>query len=281
MRILQLSAIDRRQFVHASTALAISSIGLTSGCAESQETRIKGNIMRKSDQWGGGKPKLLIFDVNETLIDFEVMNPLFERIVGDKKILREWLGHLIMYSMTITLSGLYKDYLSLGQGLLKMVGDIHGVNVTAEDIEAIRRAMLTMPPHKDVEAGLKLFKEAGFRMVTLTNSPFNPKGKTPLESSGLAGFFEKQYSIESAKSYKPSQIVYHMVTQDLDLPPAECCMIATHVWDTIGAQSAGLSSGLLTRPGNALLPIDGLPQPNFVAPDLPALATQMIKHYQG
>ena len=228
-----------------------------------------------------GKPSVLIFDVNETLIDFEVMHPLFERIFGDKRVLREWLGHLIMYSMTLTLSGVYKDYFSLGQGLLKMVGDIHKVKVTPEDIEAIRQAMLTMPAHPDVEAGLKKLKGAGFRMVTLTNSPFNPKGKTPLESSGLAGFFERQFSIETARSYKPSQILYHMVAQELDVPPADCCMVACHVWDTIGAQSAGLAAGLITRPGNALLPIDGLPQPNVVAPDLPALAAKMIQLWRA
>jgi hypothetical protein len=33
----------------------------------------------------------------------------------------------------------------------------------------------------------------------------------------------------------------------------------------------------LTRPGNAPLPGRGLPQPNVIAPDLPALAAKMIK----
>src|SRR6201992_3278349 len=95
--------------------------------------------------WNLVKPTVLVFDVNETLINFESMNVLFERIFGEKRFMREWLGHLVMYSMTLTLSGLYKDYYSLGQGLLKMVGDIHKVKVTPEDIEAIRQAMLTMP----------------------------------------------------------------------------------------------------------------------------------------
>ncbi len=27
------------------------------------------------------------------LIDFEALNPLFERVFGDKRVLREWLGH--------------------------------------------------------------------------------------------------------------------------------------------------------------------------------------------
>jgi 2-haloacid dehalogenase len=57
--------------------------------------------VREKDKWWAGKPSVLIFDVTETLIDFESMNPLFERVFGDKRVMREWLGHLIMYSMTI------------------------------------------------------------------------------------------------------------------------------------------------------------------------------------
>jgi 2-haloacid dehalogenase len=84
-----------------------------------------------------------------------------------------------------------------------------------------------------------------------------------------------------ARVYKPAQILYHMVAQELEVPPSACCMIATHVWDTIGAQSAGLAAGLLTRPGNAPLPVPGLPQPIVVAPDLPALGAKMIKLWRS
>src|ERR1700742_5400471 len=94
-------------------------------------------------QWNSEKPSVLVFDVNETLINFESMNTLFERIYGDRHVMREWLGHLIMYSMTLTLSGLYVDYFSLGQGLLQMVGAVHGVDVEAKDIEAIKKGMMT------------------------------------------------------------------------------------------------------------------------------------------
>jgi 2-haloacid dehalogenase len=273
-------SLGRRGFLQAGVAgTAASALAIGQPAVGDEAVNTPG--IRPMDRWMSGKPGVLIFDVNETLIDFEVMHPLFERIFGDRWALREWLGHLIMYSMTLTLSGVYKDYFTLGQGLLKMVGDVHKVKVTPEDIEAIRQAMLTMPAHPDVEAGLEMLKGAGFRMVTLTNSPFNPKGKTPLESSGLAGYFERQFSIETARSYKPSQILYHMVAQELDVPPSDCCMVACHVWDTIGAQSAGLAAGLIIRPGNAPLPIAGLPQPNVVAPDLPALADQMIKLWKS
>jgi 2-haloacid dehalogenase len=153
-----------------------------------------------NDQWNASKPSTLIFDVNETLIDFESMAPLFERVFRDKHALREWLGHLIMYSMTITLCSLYKNYWDLGQGLFRMIGSIHGIEVKNADVEALKKGMMTMPAHADGSKGLRMLKDAGFRMVTLTNSPPVTGGKSPLENAGLDQYFERQFSIETTRA---------------------------------------------------------------------------------
>jgi hypothetical protein len=62
-----------------------------------------------------------------------------------------------------------------------------------------------------------------------TNSPQVPGGKSPLENANLDKYFELQFSIEAARGYKPAQVVYHMVARELDVPPQECCLVATHV----------------------------------------------------
>ena len=72
-----------------------------------------------------------------------------------------------------------------------------------------------------------------------------------------------------------------MVAEELGVAPSECCMVASHVWDTIGAQGVGFSAGLITRPGNAPLLVSGLPQPEVVAPNLPALAARLIKPWRS
>ena len=228
-------------------------------------------------RWDDRKPSVVVFDVNETLIDIEALNPLFERVFGDRRVLREWFGQLVLYSMATTLSGLYEDFFSLARGLFEMVGTVHGVAVEAADVEALREGLLTMPAHPDVEEGLRELKRAGFRLVTLTNSPPNPHGMSPLEHAGLAGHFERQFSVEAARAFKPSPLVYRMVAGELGVAPSDCCMVASHVWDTIGAQGVGFAAGLITRPGNAPLPVSGLPQPDVVAPDLPALAARLIE----
>ncbi|HKA81733.1 MAG TPA: haloacid dehalogenase type II [Xanthobacteraceae bacterium] len=226
-------------------------------------------------------PSVLVFDVNETLLDIESMAPIFERIFGDKRVLRVWFDQLIMYSMTVTLADQYKDFWALGVGVLQMVGSIHGVPVNLDDVEALAHGMRTMPAHADAAEGLRQLQAAGFRMVTLTNSTPIRGSRTPLESAGLDRFFEGQFHIDAVRAYKPTPAVYHMVAKELGVPTAACCMVAAHVWDTIGGQSAGMAGALLTRPGNAALPVPGLPQPNVMAADLPSLAAQLIRMWRA
>ena len=50
---------------------------------------------------------IIVFDVNETLLDITTLNPVFERIFGNADVLREWFAQLILYSQTMTIAGLY------------------------------------------------------------------------------------------------------------------------------------------------------------------------------
>lgn len=220
-------------------------------------------------------PSVLVFDVNETLIDIDSMTPLFTRIFGDARALREWFAQLVVYSMTATFAECYTDFFTLGQAVLQMLADVHDVDITDDDLHSVKHGMLTMPAHPDVEDGLTALRDNGFRLVTLTNSPPASDGPTPLEHAGLAHFFEHRFSVESCRAFKPAQAVYRYVTEELGVEPAECMMVAAHVWDTIGAQSAGFSGALITRPGNAPLRVPDLPQPDIVAADLRELAANL------
>ena len=61
------------------------------------------------------------------------------------------------------------------------------------------------------------------------------------------------------------------------LDPGDICLIACHVWDTLGALAAGWQAGLILREGNA--PLDVGPQPNYIGDDLDAIADQLIERY--
>jgi hypothetical protein len=40
---------------------------------------------------------LIVFDVNETLLDLGTMEPTFQRIFGEKSAMRLWFANLILY----------------------------------------------------------------------------------------------------------------------------------------------------------------------------------------
>ncbi|MCV7204543.1 haloacid dehalogenase, type II [Mycolicibacterium peregrinum] len=213
------------------------------------------------------KPAVLVFDVNETLIDIESLRPHFERMFGDPQVLREWFNQLVMYSMAITLSGRYTDFFTLGQAALRMTADIRHVDLSEDDLTALADSMGCMPAHADAAAGLQRLLANGFRLVTLTNSPHRDE-PTPLERAGLGSYFEHQFSVDGQRAFKPAPSLYTGVAEYLGVAPSDCMMVAAHMWDTLGAQAAGFSGALITRPGNGVLRAPNVPQPTVVASDL-------------
>jgi 2-haloacid dehalogenase len=225
----------------------------------------------------GAKP-VLVFDVNETLLDIDVLNPIFDRIFGVPGRMREWFAQLILYSQSISLAGRYAPFGALGAGVLRMQGTIHGVAIRDEDVNALRAAIAALPVHSEAPDALRRLSAAGFRMVTLTNTPPG-QGPDALSIAGIGDMFEQRFTVEPVRRFKPAPETYRLVTDTLKIPPAAACMIAAHTWDTLGAQSAGWSAALVTRSVNAVLDAPDVPKPEIVGTDLVAVAQQIIRRW--
>ncbi|WP_386682016.1 haloacid dehalogenase type II [Loktanella sp. R86503] len=222
------------------------------------------------------RPRLIVFDVNETLLDLSTLTPLFTRLFGQAGVLREWFPELILYAQALTLSGRYVPFGDLASGTLRMVGANHDVAITDDDIAELKSLITAMPAYPDVGPALAKLQSAGFTLVTLTNSAPSPS-PTPLEKAGIDHFFDRNFSIADLQVYKPHPRTYDMVAQAYGALPQDMCMIACHLWDIIGAQAFGCRGGFLARPHNNTLPVAGLPQPDFIAQDLGDLADQIIR----
>ena len=220
---------------------------------------------------------IIVFDVNETLLDIDTLTPLFTRLFGDNNRLREWFAQLVLYSQTMTLSGLYTPFGELGVGALQMTADIYAVRLTEEDVQEFKQRMSEMPAHTDAIPALTKLRDAGFRLVTLTNSAPSPS-PTPLEKAGLNMFFERNFSVASVNQFKPAAATYEMVASELLVETSELCLVACHQWDVIGAQAAGCQGAFITRPYNARLSATNVPKPDFIASDLITLAKEIINH---
>lgn len=217
--------------------------------------------------------RILVFDVNETLLDIEVLHPFFARAFGDAGTMRQWFAELILYSEALSLSGSYVEFGTLSVAVLRMVAEIRKAPLMPDDVEEFAATMRTLPPHRDVPAALDRLAAAGFRMVTLTNSTSHA-GQALLDNAGLTRYFDRLFSVDEVKRFKPDRKVYVHVANGLVVGPEQLRLIAAHTWDTLGAMAAGCAAALVARPGNAPLPVGE--QPDIVAPDLAAVADRII-----
>jgi 2-haloacid dehalogenase len=221
---------------------------------------------------------LIVFDVNETLLELESITPTFERVLGDAGAMRLWFANLITYSEALTLAGVYVPFTDIGAGVLRMMAATRGKTITAHDGEELTQRFASMPAHRDVPAALAKLRDAGFRLFTLTDNTLEISGHQ-LEKAGLIGFFERRFSVDdTVRRHKPAPEAYESVTRALDVAPSGICLIACHVWDTLGAVAAGWSAGLILRSGNA--PLDIGPQPTVIGSDLDDVANQLIARHQ-
>jgi 2-haloacid dehalogenase len=220
---------------------------------------------------------VLLFDVNETLLDITILEPFFLRVFNNPLVLRNWFAELVLYSQTMTVSGLYEPFGKLAIGTLRMVGANHNLSITNEDIAQFQALLGRLPAHPDVIPALKRLQAAGFRLATLTNSA-PTQSPTLLEKAGVNGFFEAQFSIDTVRLFKPHPATYGHAAQQMAVELDRICLVACHLWDTIGAQAAGCSSAFITRPNNNILIAENLPQPDFIARDLIELADQLVGH---
>jgi 2-haloacid dehalogenase len=223
-------------------------------------------------------PPLIVFDVNETLLDLRTMEPTFKRIFGDEKDMRLWFSNLVLYSLALTLGKSYVPFTDIGTAVLKMMADTQGITISDSDKKELKEKFSTMPPYPEVPGALRKLRDAGFRLFTLTNNLVEVQARQ-LQQGGIADLFERCFSIDSVKQYKPSPETYGYVVKELGVVPSQLCLIACHTWDTLGAVAAGWEAAMIRRVGNDILAVG--PQPQIVGDDLNEVADQLIARHKA
>jgi len=218
-------------------------------------------------------PRVIVCDVNETLLDLRALEPDFARLFGDAGAMQEWFATLLLYSEVVTLAGPYSDFGSIAGAALDMMAGARGVSLQSIDRTRILHGMLRLPAHTDVVEGLQAMRDAGLQLVTLTNSA--PAAVTQqLTHAGLASFFDRSFSVDTVRRFKPAPEVYRSVAEALGLPIDQLRLVAAHAWDVVGALRAGCAAAFVARPGKVLYPLG--PQPDIVAPDFVSVARAIV-----
>jgi 2-haloacid dehalogenase len=215
---------------------------------------------------------VLVFDVNETLLDLKALKQPFADAFGDPAPMSEWFVRLLHASLVATLTNTYEDFGSIGRRTLDVVAARGGHDLTPGDREAILGTMRRLPPHPDVPQALDRLKASGFSLFTLTNSS-GEMVKAQLEHAGLLAMFDDSFSVESTGRYKPAPEPYLMTAERLGVSPAELRMVAAHDWDVWGATRAGCAAAFVDR---AHAPFAVGEPPDIVGADLLAVADAVI-----
>ena len=218
-------------------------------------------------------PQLLLFDVNETLLDVKALSGGFAGIFGTSDPMGEWFARMLHGSLVANHTDRYRPFGLIGAEALMVLAAKRGVDLDSGKAVTLVESMRRLPAHPDVAPALASLAEAGFRMATLTNGSTDTVAEQ-LESSGLARFFEMAISVDAVRRFKPAPETYLHAAVVLGADLDSTLMIAAHDWDIVGARSVGIQGAFVARPGV----VWGIPDdpPELVGADLASIAAQLI-----
>lgn len=223
-----------------------------------------------------GHSVIVVFDVNETLLDISHMDPLFEEFFGSGEIRKEWFEQVIQDALVVSLLDNYSDFGKIGVSAFELIAARRGVTVVESDFSRVVAAMRSLPPHAEVRGQLERLKQHGVPMVTLTNSP-PALVAAQLENAEISHFFDKQLSVDAVKAFKPAAKVYKHAETELGVDASDIWLVAAHNWDTSGAISAGWNAAFVARPGKALSRLDG--KPEIVGDSMVEVVDQLLERF--
>lgn len=218
-------------------------------------------------------PRVIAFDVNETLLDLGPLDPLFERAFGSAALRAQWFAQMLQLSFVGGLTGRYVNFPSAQRAALTMLAETTGTPLDREDGERIVNQMRSLPPHQDAAPALDRLREAGHTLAALTNSPLDV-ARDQLEHAELTDRFDAILSADQVKALKPQPEPYHMVARTFETEAHDVRLVAAHAWDISGALAAGCAAAFVSRPGKVLSPLGD--QPDISGADLTVVAERII-----
>jgi 2-haloacid dehalogenase len=223
------------------------------------------------------RPKVLFFDVNETLLDLTQMKKqVGEALDGREDLLALWFTTMLQYSLVTSASGHYEHFEHIGAATLQMVAANNNIFLSETKArETIVNALGGLPAHPEVKAALRQLRENGYKLVSFTNSS-NEGVTKQFESAGLTDYFDARLSVEEVGKFKPFRETYEWAARKMNVKPNEAMLIAAHGWDVAGALWAGWRAAFINRPGQQLFPL--APKTEMVESDLQKIADLLIKY---
>jgi 2-haloacid dehalogenase len=208
-----------------------------------------------------GPPRVIVFDVNETLSDLAPMAQRFSRVGAPGHLAVTWFASVLRDGFALTATGANPAFAELAAESLRASVQDHVDDVDAA-VEDILAGFAALPVHPDVVEGVRSLHSLDIRLVTLSNGS-TAVAQGLFERNDIADCFERLLSVESAPLWKPAEAAYRFALDACGCQPHEAMLVAVHPWDIHGAHEAGLATAWVNRTGR--------PYPGYFAtPDIEA-----------
>ncbi|NYE50770.1 2-haloacid dehalogenase [Spinactinospora alkalitolerans] len=189
-----------------------------------------------------GRPHVIAFDVVETLYPLDPLETLIERAGLPRGLRRHWFDRLLRDGFAVAASGGYRSFRDLAIGALEDVSGLNGHRLSGAAAAEVVDGFATLDARPDAEPAMRRAREAGVRVVTLTNGAAATT-RTLLERSGLDAHVERVISVEEAGRWKTAPQPYHHAAEVCGVARNRLALVAAHGWDVHGARAAGLVTG--------------------------------------
>jgi 2-haloacid dehalogenase len=218
--------------------------------------------------------KAILFDVNETLLDEQSLDPYFSRLFGDAAVRVQWFRQLENLWLTAIAINQYHDFEKLVDAALLMITGGNNIIPSVHDRTGLSKALEKMCPHTDVLSNLGKLMETGLRLAVLTNGTRKSLEKQ-MHHARLDGYFELLLSADEVGRYKPAPEPYDLACQRLAMNPGSVLLVTCHAWDIAGGQAAGLKTAFVRRKRKVLNPLCS--RPDYEFDNLSLLSQAMIR----
>jgi 2-haloacid dehalogenase len=212
--------------------------------------------------------RAVLLDVNGTLTDPSAIGAVWARPDLGERVLQ----HAISTAMVAALLGdakrTFREHLSAAIDVIAAAAHLDP-HRSAQALDAAA----SLPARPDAPDALAALRDAGLRIVALTNSGADA-GRATLRACSLLPLIEQVLGVDAVSTFKPHPAVYAYALSELTEDPDSVALIATHPWDLAGAAHAGIRTAWVRHQPRAWPSV--FPTPDVQAETLTDLADAIL-----
>ncbi len=191
--------------------------------------------------------KAYVFDAYGTLFDVHSAVSRHADLVGENpaRVSEIWRTKQLEYTWVRTGMDRYQDFWKLTADALDFaLASVPGSR--PECRTTLLDAYMSLDCYKEVPEVLEVLRERGAKTAILSNGSPDMLSAA-VESAGLAGLLDHQFSVDEIGVFKTDPSTYAMITNEYGIQLEEVAFQSSNRWDIVGATAYGFRCNWINR----------------------------------